>query len=239
VYIIFLDNTERRKAEKELMASHIQLQRLSAHQRRTKEAERKYLAEHIHDSVSQPVTGMKIDLTVIKNQLLKTQPDLAEKLQHNIEIANQVILATRKMATDLRRSILDYFGLAAAIEWACREFEKKTGILCYFEYDNSLKDESSEIQSNLYRIVQEALNNIDKFSRATKITIELYKKENNIQLRITDNGNGYDIEEKLKTLAIIGIKDIARNIKGTFSIEPNKNLEGSQLLLTIPLKTKN
>jgi signal transduction histidine kinase len=58
-------------------------------------------------------------------------------------------------------------------------------------------------------------------------------------LRITDNGNGHDIEEKLKTLAIIGIKDRARNLKGTFSIEPNKNREGSQLLLTIPLKTKN
>lgn len=239
VYIIFVDITERRKAEKELMASHIQLQRLSAHQRRTKEAERKYIAEYIHDTVSQPVTGIKIDLTVIKNKLLKTQPELADKLQHNIEIANQVILSTRKMATDLRPSILDDFGLAAAIEWECREFEKKTGILCYFEYDNSLKEESSEIQSNLYRIVQEALNNIDKFSQATKITIELYKKDNNIHLCISDNGNGHEIEEKLKTLAIIGIKDRARNLKGSFSIEPNKNREGSQLVLTIPLKTHN
>lgn len=236
VYIIFVDVTERKKAEKELIASHIQLQRLSAHQHRTKEQERKFIAEHIHDAIGQQVTGIKIDLTVLKNKIQKIDPGFAEKINHDIEIANSVILAIRKMAADLRPSILDDFGLAAAIEWECREFEKRTGIHCFFEYDNSLKNESAELQSNLYRIVQEALSNIDKHAKATKITISLQKIDNEIILSVKDNGKGYHLEEKNKSLIIIGIKDRARNLKGTCMLISNKEGEGGHLLIKIPGK---
>lgn len=236
VYIIFVDVTQRRKAEKELMTSHIQLQRLSAHQRRTKEEERKFIAEHIHDTIGQPITGIKIDLTVLKNKIQKTDADLAEKINHDIEIANNVILAIRKMATDLRPSILDDFGLAAAIEWECREFEKRTGIICLFKYDNSLKNETADLQSNLYRIVQEALSNIYKMAQATQITIELSKINNDIILSITDNGLGNYIEDKDKSLTIIGIKDRARNLKGTCTIKSLEDNKGGHLLIKIPGK---
>ncbi|WP_167516833.1 PAS domain-containing sensor histidine kinase [Hydrotalea flava] len=237
VYIIFVDVTERKKAEKELIASHIQLQRLSAHQHRTKEQERKFIAEHIHDTIGQQITGIKIDLTVLKNKIQKTDPGLAEKINHDIEIANSVILAIRKMAADLRPSILDDFGLAAAIEWECREFEKRTGIHCFFEYDNSLKNESAELQSNLYRIVQEALLNIDKHAKANKIIITLSKLNGEIMLSIKDNGNGYDWEKKNKSLAMIGIKDRARNLKGNCTFQSMKGAAGGQLLIKIPANT--
>lgn len=239
VYIIFVDVTVRRKVEKELMASHIQLQRLSAHQRRTKEEERKFIAEHIHDTIGQPITGIKIDLTVLKNKIQKTDAGLAEKINHDIEIANGVILAIRKMATDLRPSILDDFGLTAAIEWECREFEKRTGILCFFEYDNSLKNETSDLQSNLYRIVQEALSNIDKYAQARQITVQLSKINGYILLSIKDNGEGYNLEDKDKSLTIISIKDRVRNLKGTCTLQNLEYGKGGHLLIKIPCKSTN
>ncbi|WP_298390855.1 sensor histidine kinase, partial [Hydrotalea sp.] len=239
VYIIFVDVTVRRKVEKELMASHIQLQRLSAHQRRTKEEERKFIAEHIHDTIGQPITGIKIDLTVLKNKIQKTDAGLAEKINHDIEIANGVILAIRKMATDLRPSILDDFGLTAAIEWECREFEKRTGILCFFEYDNSLKNETSDLQSNLYRIVQEALSNIDKYAQARQITIQISKINGYILLSIKDNGEGYNLEDKDKSLTIISIKDRVRNLKGTCTLQSLEYGKGGHLLIKIPCKSTN
>ncbi|MDE3234917.1 MAG: PAS domain S-box protein [Bacteroidota bacterium] len=236
IYIMLVDITERRMAEQELIASHIQLRELATYLQKVREEERKYIAREIHDEFGQLVTGLKMDVSLLKAKIEKRLPDLAPRLSETIELADQVVKSVRRISSELRPSVLDDIGLAAAIEWQSKEFEKRTGIPCSFKHN--LKDDhlSVDVKSNLFRIYQESLTNIMRHAEATEVKVSLIEKDDYIHLIIKDNGKGFTEAGKSKSFGLLGMKERAIMINGIFAIESELQ-KGTTIQISVPLKS--
>lgn len=219
VYIILVDVTERRRTEKKLLASHQQLRDLTNHLQNIREEERKFIAREIHDELGQMVTGMKMDISMFKKKLNHPSPDMVERLTGIISFTDEIVKTIRRIASELRPSILDDIGLIATMEWQSRDFEKRTGIWCDFE--SNIADEIDlpvEKKSNIFRIYQESLTNIMRHAEATKVTTRFMRVYNKIILTIIDNGKGFNAHEDSNTLGLLGMKERAVMINGLFEI---------------------
>ena len=240
IYTAFNDITARMKAEQDLKQSHRQLRELSAHMENIQEEERKHIAREIHDELGQQLTILKLDLLQISRKLPSEQQETIEKMKEADQLLAETMRSIRKIATQLRPSILDTLGLVSALEWQSREFEKRFGITCVFE---SLLNEPvfSEQQSNaLFRIYQEALTNVARHAGATRIDAVLSQQGNRVMLEVRDNGKGFragDMAGK-KTMGLVGMQERALMIDGAFHIEsaPGK---GTYITVSIPMFIAN
>jgi len=148
--------------------------------------------------------------------------------------------SVRKIATQLRPSILDNLGLVSALEWQSREFEKNFGIHCVFE-SLLYEPQFSTQQSNaLFRIYQEALTNIARHAHATQVDAVLSQEDNRIVLEIRDNGKGFRKEDLAgkKTLGLEGMHERALMIDGDFRIESEPD-RGTYIQIAIPILITN
>jgi PAS domain S-box-containing protein len=240
VYVAFNDITGKVKAEQELKQSHRQLRQLSSHLENIREEERKHISREIHDELGQQLTLLKLDLLQISKKFQPEQQELIKKMQEADQLLIDTMRSVRKIATQLRPSILDNLGLVSAMEWQSREFEKNFGIPCVFE---SLLTEPSfsEQQSNaLFRIYQEALTNIARHAGATQVDAVLSQNDNRIVLEVRDNGKGFlynDIAGK-KTLGLMGMRERALMIDGDFNMESIPG-QGTYINISIPMFIPN
>lgn len=234
VYIMLVDITERKKAENELIASHLQLRELASHLQKIREEERKYIAREIHDELGQLVTGLKMDISIAKRKIEKQLPELGDKLSSIMEITDAIIVTVRRIASELRPSILDDIGLDAALEWQAKEFQKRTSITCYFKNDAKDIVVSMDIKSNLFRIFQESLTNIIRHANATKVNASLIVVENTLVFSITDNGSGFENKISGRTFGLLGMKERVVMINGNFDIKSDAGL-GTSITIKIPL----
>ena len=234
VYIMLVDITERKKVEQELINSHLQLRELASHLQKIREEERKYIAREIHDELGQLVTGLKMDISLTKKKLEKQVPELGEKLANVMNLTDEIVHIVRRIASELRPSILDDIGLDAALEWQAKEFEKRTSITCIFI--NSTKNISAnmDIKSNIFRIFQESLTNIIRHANATKVVASLTIKNNNLMFVINDNGDGIKNINQQRTLGLLGMKERTIMINGIFKIDSYPG-NGTTISISVPL----
>jgi PAS domain S-box-containing protein len=238
IYVVFNDISGKVKAERELKQSHRQLRELSSHLENIREEERKHISREIHDELGQQLTLLKLDLLQIGKKLHPGELELIDKMKQCDELLAGIMRSVRKIATQLRPSILDNLGLVSALEWQSREFERNFGIRCVFE--SLLTDPMfSEKQSNaLFRIYQEALTNIARHSGATRVDAVLSEENNNIILEVRDNGKGF-VQHLLsgkKTLGLEGMQERTLMIDGQFNMNsvPGK---GTYIHISIPIIT--
>jgi signal transduction histidine kinase len=154
-------------------------------------------------------------------------------------LIDETIQTVRRIITDIRPSILDDFGLIAAIEWQAQEFQKRTGIEC--EFISALEDIRLDEQHStaVFRIFQESLTNVVRHAAATKVTVRLYQEADHLILKVADNGKGIT-EEKIsdpKSLGLLGMRERVLLLGGTVNIsgEPCK---GTMVSVEIPLDRK-
>jgi|GEM_PF-2915514 len=240
LYVVANDITGKVKAEQDLKESHRQLRELSSYLENIREEERKHISREIHDELGQQLTLLKLDLMQMSKKLHPEEKEMIEKMQQADQLLAETMRSVRKIATQLRPSILDNLGLVSALEWQSREFEKNFGIHCVFE---SLLNEPqfSTKQSNaLFRIYQEALTNIARHAGATRVDAVLSQEENQIVLEIRDDGKGFDLNEMAhkKTLGLKGMKERALMIDGDFQIK-SKPGKGTYILISIPILITN
>lgn len=240
LYVVANDITGKVKAEQDLKESHRQLRELSSYLENIREEERKHISREIHDELGQQLTLLKLDLMQICKKLDPGEKEIIEKMKQADQLLAETMKSVRKIATQLRPSILDNLGLVSALEWQSREFEKNFGIPCVFE---SLLYEPhfSTKQSNaLFRIYQEALTNIARHSGATRVDAVLSQEENRMVLEIRDNGKGFNANEMAhkKTLGLKGMQERALMIDGDFKIESTPG-QGTYILISIPILITN
>jgi len=237
MYIAFHDISAKVKAEQELKQSHRQLRELSSYLENIREEERKHISREIHDELGQQLTLLKLDLLQLSKKL---PPEVGHDMKKADDLLAETMRSVRKIATQLRPSILDNLGLVSALDWQSREFEKNFGIRCVFE---SLIGEPvfNEKQSNaLFRIYQEALTNIARHSGATRVDAILSQDGNNVVLEVRDNGKGFpmtDAEGK-KTLGLVGMQERALMMDGDFKIESMPG-QGTYIFVSIPMSIPN
>ena len=196
---IVSDMTKRRKAENALRESGKELRILSNQLLSAEEKERKRIARELHDGIGQALSAIKFSVENSLGQLRKiSEPSALESLEALIPLTQKTIEEVRNIVKDLRPSILDDLGILATITWFCREFQKVyTGIRIEADIDVRENIIPSSLKTVIYRILQEALNNVAKHSRADRVQLSLLEKDNRIKMRIQDNGAGFDVSQTI------------------------------------------
>ena len=194
---IVQDMTKRRKAEEALRESDKELRILSNQLLSAEEKERKRIARELHDGIGQALSAIKFG---VENSLreLRDGPNQSEliSLESLIPLTQKTIEEVRRIVQDLRPSILDDLGILATITWFCREFQNVySSIQIKKEIDIQENDIPSPLKTVIYRILQEALNNIAKHSEADSVQLKLKKIAEGVELSLRDNGLGFNITE--------------------------------------------
>ncbi len=230
------DITQRKQAEEAVTQSREQLRSLAAHLQSIREEERTRISREVHDVLGQSLTSIKLDLAWISNRMpesLKLLQDRTKSLATQIDATIQTV---RKIATELRPSVLDTIGLVAAIEWQAGEFQSRTGIRshCVIEWDETGLD--TKRCTAIFRIFQETLTNVARHARATRINVILRKEANYLMLQVCDDGRGISDSEISKPMALglLGMKERALLSGGEFQISGAPD-EGTKVVVKIPL----
>jgi signal transduction histidine kinase len=218
--ILAKDVTEQLKAEENLRNSYEEVRRLASHLREIREEERTNMSREIHDQLGQQLTVMKMDISWLHKKMLTAEKPIQNRMNDLKNMMDDTVKLVRRIASDLRPSLLDDMGLIAAIEWHVAEFEKRSGIAIEL---TGIKEEpalSKEYRINLFRIVQESLTNVGRHSDATKVVIDLEVHENRLMLSIKDNGKGFDPVEagKKGSLGLLGMRERAAVIGGNYEL---------------------
>ena len=228
-----------RLAGEEIRISHRKLRALTDYQQRLREDEQKRIARELHDELGQALTGLKMQIHLLKGQSeSRAEKSLSKEFDELMHLIDSTIATVRRIASELRPSLLDDFGLVPAVEWQTQEFERRTSIACEFKTSDESIDLGHEQNTVIYRIVQEALTNVARHARATKVTVDLDAEPGEVNLRIRDNGVGMEEENpKGVSLGIIGMHERSRMIGGELEIESGPE-EGTAISLRIPLNLK-
>ena len=208
-----LDEIEVRKGiERQLQRSRQQLRRLSEHLQTAQEKERSRIAREVHDELGQMLSALKIDVTCLGDRLHMGDRFLSEESRSITDRIDTAIQAVRTICSQLRPTVLDHFGLAAAIEWQLKDLEKRTYIQCAVSFDPDIPLLEKELSLMLFRIFQEAVTNIVRHSGATRVRVKLLRKADNLSLKIDDNGRGIAKEEIAgpESFGIMGIRERVR-----------------------------
>ena len=215
---------EHTQTEVLLTRSGEQLRALSARLQSVREDERTTLAREIHDELGQALTGMKLDLSWITRRLDAganngTNQSIQERIYSMSEAIDSSIQSVRTMSTNLRPSVLDSFGLEAAVEWQAHEFQTRTGIATRVDLPPEEHDLSQERATSIFRILQEALTNVARHSNATLVSIKLEQKGGNMVLEVEDNGIGIKQSEisDLGSIGLLGMRERAIQFGGEVS----------------------
>jgi signal transduction histidine kinase len=159
-------------------------------------------------------------------------PHLSDEVSHISDLVSAGIRTVRQVVTDLRPNLLDDVGLAAAVKDHVKRFQRDTEIECNLVLPEDVTlDEDQSVTA--FRIIQEALNNVAKHAKASKVDIHFARHGDSLLLQIEDNGIGFDTARKEQSFGLLGIKERALMIGGTATIEsvPGK---GTLISLSIP-----
>ena len=202
------------------------------------EQERQRIARELHDETSQVLTSLLISLTLLE-ETVETQ-EARERIADTRALAHSTLRAIRNLSIDLRPSALDDLGLLPALRWYVKEYQKKCSIDVEFHATGFKERLPAEMETALYRIVQECLTNTAKHANANRVTITLKEETDMVYARITDDGVGFDYEALLKTpgqergLGLAGMNERAVLLDGTLNIHSTSG-QGTIIEVSIPL----
>lgn len=235
---ILADITERKRAEK-------QIENLTRRLLKAQENERQRISCHLHDTVAQNLSTLKIQSETLFDKQDKLPPDMKEKFLNFSRILQETIQRVRDLSYDLLPPILEQLGLVRALFQYSEDFYKKTGIKVDFSsaglHDTKL---DFDVAINLYRIVQESLNNIQRHANASHVTIRLVAAFPNIILRIQDDGKGFDMTHRMssarneKRMGLRSMKERVSLLGGDFNIQSFPE-QGTKIVIEVPYKIKN
>jgi signal transduction histidine kinase len=171
------------------------LQRLSTHLVNAQEEERKVISQELHDQIGQSLTGVRIILGTVEKGLSDAQAVLRDEVREAKDITEQTIKEVREISHMLHPSILDDLGLIPALQSYIDRFARYSGIEAEFTAPTITERYSEELEVNLYRIVQEALCNVSKHAQAKKVQVALARRAATLELRISDDGQGFLAKE--------------------------------------------
>ena len=223
------------RAEEELLHYRAQLQNLSAGLQSLLEEERTRISREIHDELGQSLTALKFDLSAMGKHLPEGQKLLAGKTESMINHVDSILKKVKKIARELRPGLLDDLGLATAIVWQAKEFQRRTGIPCRVALFPRDLDIDPERSTAIFRIFQEALTNIARHAGATNVEANLEERDGMLTLEVRDNGRGVTKKQASgsKSLGLIGIRERVRRLKGKVLIDGSPDA-GTVIRVTIP-----
>lgn len=229
------DITDQKRAE-------FQIQTLSQQLLNAQEIERLMISNELHDSVAQDLSTVKINLALLAGEPSALPADVRKTLADLSAVLGRSILHVRNLCYDLRPPGLKEIGLIETLASYCDEFEEETGISVKF-ISVGLKDRAMDpfLEINIYRLVQEGLNNIRKHAAAEKAIVRLAGVYPNVILRIEDNGRGFDAEGRgqggggEKRMGISSMRERVNLLMGRMEIDSRPG-EGTRIFIKFPFR---
>ena len=222
--MVISDLTERKLAENKLRESERQLRALAAKILLAQEEERKKIAVELHDSIGSTLSAIKVG---IENARIRGDRDesRSELLDAPLAMTQLAIDEVRRLMAELRPLVLDDFGVIAALNWFFRQYRTTyPGVHVEVETGIEEQDIPEALKIVIFRIAQEAFNNIAKYSRAEYADFRLVRQDGAINLTIEDNGDGFDLDAVLSKigerqgLGLTSMKERAELSGGSFTI---------------------
>ena len=206
-----------------VQATGNRLQTVSSHLLEVQEKERRHLARELHDEIGQALTAVKINL-----QMLQRLPDMgaaAGRLDDSLAMLNRILEGVRQLSLDLRPSLLDDLGLAVALRWYVDAQAERAGLTSEVVTGALPDDLPTDTATTCFRIVQEALTNVVRHARATRVWVTLERADAGLTVSITDDGIGFDVTTARQralageSLGILGLEERVDLAGGRSSIE--------------------
>ncbi|HYQ95101.1 MAG TPA: PAS domain-containing protein [Burkholderiales bacterium] len=239
VYGTNVDITERKRAENALRDSGVQLQALSRRLVELQESERKELARELHDRVGQSLTALKINIDILQPALASQgNAEVLARVADSAALLESTMDTIENVMSELRPPMLDDHGLAAALDWHARNFSKRTGIAVAVRVNEPAVRPALQVEIALFRVAQEALNNVAKHARAHRVEIALDHANGECVMSVQDDGIGFDglenASDKPKPgLGMVTMRERAQAVGGRFEIQALPD-RGTQLTVRVP-----
>jgi signal transduction histidine kinase len=218
------DMTERKKMERERAEHALRLAEMSRNLVAVQEEERRRLAGLLHDRTSPNLAAIQINLGIVASGLEGDLPEeLDARLDDTLALLEDTTFGIREICTELRPALLDYAGLGAALESFAQNFARRTGVAVHVDVDPCARL-AADVESTLFRIVQEAVTNCAKHAEARTLEIKLAAADGATVLTIADDGVGFDPGElgregKAPGLGLLTMRERAEFAGGRFSIQ--------------------
>ena len=235
---IMTDISKRRLIEIRLLDYQAKLRNLAAHLQRIREQERRYIGGEIHDELGQKMTALKFDFINLSQELDSVDSKFSIKCEPIFELIDDIIRTIQRLSRELKPTVLDDFGLQAAVEYVVQNYKEQILIELEFDFDPDLHRVHYDIALAGYRIIQESLNNVVKHAKADKVKVSVQSEDENLHIRISDNGVGISEDRVTSTnsLGLVGMRERALSLGGRYEIEGNPN-KGTIIEVTIPLRS--
>lgn len=234
------DITERKRAEEALEESRQKLRVLTAQLISAQETERKRLSLELHDGIGQGLTYMKLTIRRVMNSLLPEMREQRQECKHLIDYINGLIDDIRRLSRRLGPYMLDDFGLVVALEYLINEFERLHDAKVVLNLDCDLNQVfSPDAQTGIYRIFQEAFNNIAKHAGATEVAVVIRRNGDQVYFLVEDKGIGFDLSGNLlqvnpdRGMGLSAMEERVRMLGGNFQIWSQPS-QGTKLSFSIP-----
>ena len=227
----------RREAEEGLREAHGQLQALSRQLMQVQELERRTLAHDLHDEVGTALTALKMNLQTMER--IADTKQVANTLTDSLNILDSLLKRVRDLSLDLRPSLLDDLGLVPAIRWYVVRQAERAGIKAHINAEPLSKELPADKAVVCFRIVQEAVTNVLRHAKSSRLEVALRNTDSGFDLSIKDNGVGFPVSETMAgaadrwTLGLLGMRERARALGGNLTIHSDPE-RGTEVVAHIP-----
>ena len=229
------DELEKRVAERteELSRANIALRALSQRLVDVQEAERRFVARELHDEIGQMVTGLKL---LLETSLRPSHADDLQGFEEALQLINELMDRVRRLSIDLRPQMLDDLGLLTALDWHFKRYFKQTGIRVQFKHTPMPDRLGSQLETAVFRIVQEALTNVARHAGVKEVTVRLWKNDERVGIQIEDRGVGFSGSTTLSRQAsagVSGMKERTELLGGDFTLDSSPG-HGTCITVELP-----
>jgi len=218
----------------EVMKARQELKDLSAKLVATQEDERKSISRDLHDAVGQSMSAVQFELHDLAIALRPYGAPFRERVDRIRELVESSLAVIRNMALLLRPSMLDDLGLASALEWLAREISRPTGVRIQVRADDLPSDLPDEHKTCIFRIVQEALNNVCKHANAQSVEIVARAVDSRLAVTVQDDGRGFQSGRASGGLGLTGMHERVESLGGTIRITSGLG-QGTLIEVALPL----
>lgn len=243
-FAVVTDITDRKAMEEALRDSEKKLRYLTSRVITAQEEERNRLARELHDELGQDLATLKLEVRSLKKTILDLGGPISEaesKCEEMLTYIDGVIENVRRLYQDLSPTSLEDFGLTEALRWLLEDFGKRHRVHVSAELDEVSHFLSQEAQLIIYRVVQEALNNVGKHAKAQRVSLQVRRSPNEITVAVEDDGCGFEVEAargkspQINGMGLIFMDERAWMLGGKLSIQSMPQ-RGTRVTLTAPVQ---
>jgi PAS domain S-box-containing protein len=234
------DISEQKRVERERIDHFVKLREVSQHLVSVQENIRQKLSGELHDRTSPNLAAISINIASLITELpAEYMQKYADRLEDISALISDTSASLREIGSEMRPPLLDYAGLFAAIESYAQQFSRRTGISVKFECKEPNQRLEIDVESLLFRIVQEALTNTLKHARASEILISLHSELHSSKLLITDNGVGFNLNRVAKDgpigLGLLNMREMAEIAGYSYALE---SVRGKGTIIAVERKLR-